>query len=156
MAILNSFSTISPHMPQHAWREAMLGKLPGKWARSMSRRLEMLDRQHHDWMHGNVYLREHVASYAEAVLPLTATLSDIRDCAVRRAADAYALVERLGDTASIVSHLTALCQRWRIAAPSVEHCPRDRSGLVGATPARDARSPDRGARNPPWTGERTR
>ena len=120
MAILNSFATISPHMPQHAWRAAMLDRLPRKWARSMSRRLEMLDHQHRDWRHGNVYLREHVASYAEAVLPLTATLSDIRDCATRRAADAYAIVERLGDTASIVSHLTALCKRWHVMPPAVE------------------------------------
>ncbi|MGH8777568.1 replication endonuclease [Paraburkholderia sp.] len=120
MAILNSFATINPRMPQRAWREAMLGKLPRKWARSMSRRLEMLDHQRRDWRHGNVYLREHVASYAEAVLPLTATLSEIRDCVARRAADAYAIVERLADTASVVSHLRALCERWRIAPPEIE------------------------------------
>ncbi|WP_230323575.1 replication endonuclease [Burkholderia pseudomallei] len=107
-------------MPQHAWREAMLGKLPGKWARTMSRRLEELDRQHRNWYHGNVYLREHVERYADAVLPLTANLSDIRECAYRRASDAYAIAERLGDTATIVPSLTALCERWRIAPPAVE------------------------------------
>ncbi|WP_231749061.1 MULTISPECIES: replication endonuclease [Burkholderia] len=107
-------------MPQHAWREAMLGKLPGKWARTMSRRLEELDRQHRNWYHGNVYLREHVERYADAVLPLTANLSDIRECAYRRASDAYAIAERLGDTATIVPSLTALCERWRIAPPTVE------------------------------------
>ncbi|QUN39966.1 replication endonuclease [Burkholderia cenocepacia] len=120
MSILTSFGSVSPRMPQHAWREAMLGKLPAKWARSMSRRLDMLDRQHRDWYHGNVYLREHVERYAEAVLPLTASLSDIRDCAYRRASDAYAIVERLGNTASIVPSLTALCERWHIAPPAVE------------------------------------
>ncbi|MBM5630061.1 replication endonuclease, partial [Burkholderia pseudomallei] len=120
MALLTSFATVSPRMPQHAWREAMLGKLPGKWARTMSRRLEELDRQHRNWYHGNVYLREHVERYADAVLPLTANLSDIRECAYRRASDAYAIAERLGDTATIVPSLTALCERWRIAPPAVE------------------------------------
>ncbi|AJY40158.1 replication endonuclease [Burkholderia humptydooensis] len=120
MALLTSFATVSPRMPQHAWREAMLGKLPGKWARTMSRRLEELDRQHRNWYHGNVYLREHVERYADAVLPLTANLSDIRECAYRRASDAYAIAERLGDTATIVPSLTALCERWRIAPPTVE------------------------------------
>ncbi|KGW00457.1 bacteriophage replication A family protein [Burkholderia pseudomallei ABCPW 30] len=120
MALLTSFATVSPRMPQHAWREAMLGKLPGKWARTMSRRLEELDRQHRNWYHGNVYLREHVERYADAVLSLTANLSDIRECAYRRASDAYAIAERLGDTATIVPSLTALCERWRIAPPAVE------------------------------------
>lgn len=120
MALLTSFATVSPRMPQQVWREAMLGKLPGKWARTMSRRLEMLDRQHRDWYHGNVYLREHVERYADAVLPLTANLSDIRECAYRRASDAYTIVERLGDTATIVPSLTALCEGWRIAPPAVE------------------------------------
>ncbi|MBF3551632.1 replication endonuclease [Burkholderia pseudomallei] len=120
MALLTSFATVSPRMPQQVWREAMLGKLPGKWARTMSRRLEILDRQHRDWYHGNVYLREHVERYANAVLPLTANLSDIREYAYRRASDAYAIVERLGDTATIVPSLTALCERWRIAPPAVE------------------------------------
>ncbi|CAJ6201408.1 replication endonuclease [Burkholderia pseudomallei] len=120
MALLTSFATVSPRMPQQVWREAMLGKLPGKWARTMSRRLEILDRQHRDWYHGNVYLREHVERYADAVLPLTANLSDIREYAYRRASDAYTIVERLGDTATIVPSLTALCEGWRIAPPAVE------------------------------------
>lgn len=120
MALVTSFATVSPRMPQQVWREAMLSKLPGKWARTMSRRLEMLDRQHRDWYHGNVYLREHVERYADAVLPLTANLSDIREYAYRRASDAYAIVERLGDTATIVPSLIALCERWRIAQPAVE------------------------------------
>lgn len=77
MSILTSFGGVSPRMLQHAWREPMLGKLPGKWARSMSRRFEMLNLQHRDWYHGNVYLREHVERYADAVLPLTASLADI-------------------------------------------------------------------------------
>ncbi|WP_254624572.1 replication endonuclease [Burkholderia diffusa] len=80
----------------------------------------MLDRQHRDWYHGNVYLREHVERYADAVLPLTANLSDIRECAYRRASDAYAIVERLGNTATIVPSLTALCARWRIEPRAVE------------------------------------
>ncbi|WP_186078611.1 replication endonuclease [Burkholderia gladioli] len=120
MSILTSLGGINPRMPQYAWREAMLGKLPAKWICSMSHRLDMLDRQHHDWYHGNVYLREYVAGYADAVLPLTASLSDIRACAYRRAADAYAIVERLADTAIIVPSLRALCERWHIAPPAVE------------------------------------
>lgn len=48
MPLLSSFGAVSPRMPQHAWREAMLGKLPNKWARSMSRRLDALDCQHRD------------------------------------------------------------------------------------------------------------
>ncbi|MBR8044535.1 replication endonuclease [Burkholderia multivorans] len=120
MALLTSFASVNPRMPQHAWREAMLRKLPAKWARTMSRRLEELDRQHRDWYHGNVYLREHVERYADAVLPLTANLSDIRECAYRRACDAYAIVERLGNTTAIMPSLKALCERWRIAPPAVE------------------------------------
>ncbi|CAJ3662382.1 bacteriophage replication [Burkholderia pseudomallei] len=70
MALLTSFDAINPRMPQVVWREAMLGKLPVKWACRVSRRLEILDRQHRDWYHGNVYLREHVAEYADALFPL--------------------------------------------------------------------------------------
>ncbi|MCZ2903659.1 hypothetical protein [Burkholderia thailandensis] len=73
MALLTSFDAINPRMPQVAWREAMLGKLPAKWSRRVSRRLEILDRQHRDWYHGNVYLREHVAEYADALFPLNMT-----------------------------------------------------------------------------------
>ncbi|AHE35191.1 replication endonuclease [Burkholderia pseudomallei] len=119
MAPLTSFDAINPRMPQVAWREAMLEKLPAKWARRVSRRLEMLDRQHRDWYHGNVYLREHVAEYADAVFPLTATLSDIRDCARRRAADAQSIAERLSSIDAIIDALRTLCIRWHIEPPAL-------------------------------------
>lgn len=70
MALLTSFDAINPRMPQVVWREAMLGKLPVKWACRVSRHLEILDRQRRDWYHGNIYLREHVAEYADALFPL--------------------------------------------------------------------------------------
>lgn len=98
----------------------MLDRLPKKWARFVSRRLAALDTEHRDWFHGNTYLRENVAAYSDNVLPLTATLDDIRRCAAQRAAEALALVERLTDTELILEALKGMCARWRVELPAVE------------------------------------
>lgn len=61
-----------------------------------------------------------MARYAETVLPLTASLSDIRECAQRRAAEAQSIAERLTSMDAILPALGALCARWRIALPNIE------------------------------------
>jgi hypothetical protein len=101
---------------QTQWRDAMLRTLPGRWAHTLRKRLATMDARG-NWIDGNTYLRDHVETYGEGVFSLDASLSQIREAALRRAEEAHALCERLTDTASIMAALTALCARWKIEAP---------------------------------------
>lgn len=101
---------------QAQWRETMLRKLPVRWAHVIGRRLARMDARG-NWIDGNTYLRDHVDTYNEGVFPLDAKLSDIRESALRRAEEAHALCERLGDTTTIFAALMAHCARWKVEAP---------------------------------------
>ncbi|RQM46548.1 replication endonuclease [Paraburkholderia bannensis] len=111
------FNSVNPRMRNGAWREALQRPLPGRWKRIIARRLEEFDRTNHDWKTGNVFLRDIVQGYAEAVLPLDATLDDIRTFAALRATDAYDLTGRFKETSIVVGKLEAMCERWHVNAP---------------------------------------
>ncbi|WP_028214710.1 replication endonuclease [Paraburkholderia mimosarum] len=118
--MLHSFESVNPQEKQHAWRAQMLRKLPARWSRVIGRRVERMDIKHRDWKTGNTYLRESVAAYADCVFPLDASLSDIREAALRRALDAADLAERLGSMAAILPALAQLCTRWGVALPAAK------------------------------------
>ncbi|MFM0364232.1 replication endonuclease [Paraburkholderia sediminicola] len=118
--MLHSFESINPKAKQHVWRAQMLRKLPARWSRIIGRRIERMDIKSKAWLDGNTYLRENVAAYADCVFPLDASLSDIREAALRRALDAADLAERLGSMVAIIPALGELCRRWGVALPSAK------------------------------------
>jgi hypothetical protein len=124
---------------QARWREAMLRKLPARWAHVIGRRLARMDARG-NWIDGNTYLRDHVDTYNDGVFPLDAKLSDIRESALRRAEEAHALCERLIDTATVFAALIAHCARWKVKAPVCD--------TVGGAIARMV--------DPSWWGRRMR
>jgi hypothetical protein len=60
--LTTSMFPVNPRQKQGTWREAMLKNLPNRWRRIIERRIERLDAEHRDWMHGNVYLSENVGA----------------------------------------------------------------------------------------------
>lgn len=118
--MLHAFESINPKAKQHVWRAQMLRKLPARWSRVIGRRVERMDIKHKGWAVGNTYLRESVAAYADCVFPLDASLSDIREAALKRALDASDIADRLGSMAAILPALAALCTRWGVELPSAK------------------------------------
>lgn len=118
--LTTSMSPVNPRQKQGTWREAMLKNLPNRWRRIIERRIECMDAEHRDWLHGNVFLRENVDAYAKASLPLDASDADIRKYAERRAEEAFALVARSPDVVGAVDALRSLCERWRVDEPLCE------------------------------------
>lgn len=95
----------------------MQRSLPGRWRKIIARRIDELDARYSNWEKGNALLKDIVKDYADAMLPLDATLDDIRSFAALRAIEAHNIVGRLIETSIVVSELRILCKRFKVKEP---------------------------------------